>query len=218
MSAQIQTFEFDSDDDQTDDDTALVFRVTDSFENRYGDVKAVVETPAPWDTPDEMTPANEVVKALEWDDHHYQFDSDREAWTLDIGGLKDLSELAEDAGYEWEGAAKQEQERTGDTEDALGDLCEAAEEAVMNDDYEYEGGHRVKVRYAKKNGNGENTYKGQVTSVSEPNNEGRTVGLVFEDEDGKTKRVKRGDRGDVGLFSGGYHPFMGNVLEVTLIR
>lgn len=226
MSANIQTFEF-STDDQTDDDTELVFRVVDSWENRYGDQKVAVETPAPWDTPDDIEAANDIVKALEWDDHHYTFDKDRKAWTLDFSGLKPLAEMAQDAGYEWEGVADRRRRlegsdgpRKGQDDGPLGDLCEEAREAEMSSatDYEYEGGDRIKVRYAKKNGNGENVYKGRVTSVSEPNDERRTVGVVFEDENGKTKRVKRGEKGDVGLFSSGYHPYMGEVLEVTLIR
>lgn len=214
MSANVQTFEFDT-HDQTDDDTELVFQITDTFENRYGDQKAVVEAPAPWDTPDELTPANEVVKALEWDDHHYTFDKDREAWTLDMSGLRPLGELAEEEGYEWEGlqARRDRLEGPEDTgEGVLEDVAGAATE-----------GDRIKVRYAKKNGNGENTYKGQVHDAqvegeSRSYGEAQNTGIVFHDEDDKTKQVKRGDRGDVGLFSGGYHPYMGEVLEVTIIR
>lgn len=191
----------------------LTFTVTDSWANRYGDKKAAVTTPAPWDAPDEVTPANEVVKSLEWEDHHYSFDSDREAWTLDLTGLRPLKEAAEEAGYGWE-------TRLGDDAGdnlpgAFADLLERAQE-----------GDRIAVTYAKKNGNGENTYEGEVKQVrSLPEADGMNTergsrryiaGLLFEDTGGKTKRVKADDDGTPALFSSGYYPFMGEVLSVEV--
>lgn len=211
------TFEFE---DDSDDQTSLTFRVVDSWENRYGDIKAAVETPAPWDTPDEVTPANEVVKTLEWDDFHYNFDEDREAWTLDKDGLRPLAEAAEEAGYEWEGMARDDAE-DDDEDETLVALCEAAEE-----------GDHVAVTYAKKNGNGNNTYEGTVETAvvmesaadrdgwswEKRANSTRTTGIVFTDTDGKTKKLKADDDGTPALFSSGYYPFMGTLVSVEVSR
>lgn len=210
-----QTYTFSSEEDAADVD--LTFTVTDTWENRYGDQKAAVQTPAPWDVPDDAdvdADPNEVVKALEWDDFHYTFDGDdREAWTLDVEGLKPLAEMAQEAGYEWEGRAREDDaEDESEAQAALRQLAADAQE-----------GDRVKVEYLKKNGNGLNTYKGEVEIAQVGNDsddpwEERSTGLVFTDTDGKTKRVKTDDDGTPALFSSGYHPFMGVLTEVTLIR
>lgn len=216
-----ETFQFSSEEDAEDVD--LTFTVTDSWENRYGDQKAAIQTPAPWDVPDDAEVSadpNELVKELEWDDHHYTFDKDREAWTVDVSGLKPLAELAQEAGYEWEGRARSEEDdEESEAQATLRALAEAARE-----------GDRIKVQYAKKNGNGLNTYKGEV-EVAQVGQDGdpdadwdsrrrrtTSTGIVFTDENGKTKRVKEDDDGTPALFSSGYHPFMGVLTEVTLIR
>ncbi|AGM11202.1 hypothetical protein M197_gp37 [Haloarcula hispanica tailed virus 2] len=215
----VQTFQFQDEEDAEDVD--LTFRVTDSYTNRYGDQKAAVETPAPWDTPDGMTAANDVVKTLPWgeddtaedDDRegaHYTFDRDREAWTLDAEYLRDLAELAQDAGYDWEGVARSEAEDETEAQAALRELAGAAEE-----------GDTISVTYAKKNGNGLKTYKGEVELAQVGNDaqdpwERRSTGVVFTDTNGKTKRVKPDDDGTPALFSSGYHPFMGVLVSVEL--
>jgi len=219
MSASIRRYEFEAEDSEDEDETELVFRVVDSYENDYDDKKAAVETPAPWDVPDGATPPNDLVKSLEWVDHHYTFDKDRRAWTLDISGLKPLAEKAEDAGYEWKGVADRRHrlENGGDEgdegDDELEALCGAASE-----------GDTVRVQYEKKNGNGLNTYEGEVESAQvagERTGRGvraQTTGIVFWDSDGKTKRVKADDNGTPALFSSGYYPFMGELVEVELER
>lgn len=216
---EVQTFQFSDEEDAEGVD--LTFRVVDSYENRYGDQKAAVETPAPWDTPDGVTPANDVVKSLPWgeddvaedddrDGAHYTFDRDREAWTLDAEYLRDLADLAADAGYEWEGIARSEAEDETEAQVALRELAEAAAE-----------GDHISVTYAKKNGNGLNTYEGEVELAQVGNDaqdpwERRSTGVVFTDTGGKTKRVKPDDDGTPAIFSSGYHPFMGVLVSVEL--
>jgi hypothetical protein len=222
----VETFRFQDEDEADEPD--LTFTVTDSYENRYGDVKAAVETPAPWDTPDDVTPANEVVKALPWgeddadgdrDGAHYTFDEDREAWTLDQDYLRDLADLAEDAGYEWEGRARGEAEANEATaaQAQLRALAAAAE-----------AGDYIQATYVKKNGNGRNTYEGVVERAQvgdDPSEDEawdtrrrrtRETGVIFTDEGGKTKRVRTDDDGTPALYSAGYHPFMGELVYVDL--
>lgn len=213
-------------DDGGEADADLVFRVAATFENSYGDERVVVETPAPWDVPDEFDgdDPNEAVKSLSWDDHHYTFDTDdraappeaSEAWTLDKSGAAPLREAAIEAGYEWavEGG---DGEADGDERDRLDDVLAFVED-----------GDRVSVRYAKKNGNGTNAYSGEVVSVAtsfDSNGVGGpqgvrhrtgTDGLVFEDDEDKSKRVKRDDEGEPSLFSFGHYPYMGEALAVTV--
>jgi len=73
--------------------------VTDLFESEYGDVKAVLDAPAPWETPDGETPFNEAIKKAPWEDTHRTFDSDREAWTIDAEELVRVASLLADFGF-----------------------------------------------------------------------------------------------------------------------
>lgn len=203
-------------DDGDEADADLVFRVAATFENSYGDERVAVETPAPWDVPDEFDgdDPNEVVKSLSWDDHHYTFDTDdraappeaSEAWTLDKSGAAPLREAAIEAGYEWAVEGDGENEEQGDEDDLdrlTGFLAE---------------GDEVRVRYLKKNGNGVGVKAGTVTSVAGPDGGeyGSTQGVVFERDDGKYNRVKRDDEGVPAAFSNGHYPFMGEVVSVEV--
>lgn len=71
-------------------------------DTRYGR-KAVIAAPAPWETPDGLTPANEAVKATEWDETHRSFDSDRSVWTVDAMALDTVVDALVDAGWEVRG-------------------------------------------------------------------------------------------------------------------
>ena len=209
MAPKTQKFEFEQEQEEDTEEFEPVFKVTDTFESRFGDVKAVVETPAPWETPDDMTPANEIVKSLDWEQHHYSFDGDRKAWTLDMSGLKPLGEAAQEAGYEWEGGARDESPDEADNpaHEAFVALTEAASE-----------GDRLKVTYAKKNGNGLNTYKGEVSYAYLDEFDSTQNYVVWQDTDGKRKTLQLGEKGDPAIFSNGYHPFMGNLVEVTVVK
>jgi len=44
--------------------------------------RAVLDTPAPWNTPDDETPANEAIKETPYGEVQYEFDDDRGAWIL----------------------------------------------------------------------------------------------------------------------------------------
>lgn len=226
-------------EDDADDDRPE-FRVVATWTNAYGDERVTVESPAPWDTPDDMTPANEVVKSLPWSDGeaaetegdldegaYYAFDDDdraapseaAKAWSFAKAAAPALRELALEAGYAWTVEAGEDDE----DDEADPDRFDHLLGAVEADD-------RVAVRYAKKNGNGVNTYEGRVVRVALGNytHSGRTGhtkrerhrtgddALVFEDEDGKMKKVKRDDDGVPSLYSSGYYPYMGEVLAVTL--
>jgi len=221
----------------TDDEAGevdLAFSVAATFTNSYDDERVVVETPAPWDTPDDMTGANEIIKSLPWDDDeaedhpdldagvHYTFDDDdreappeaSEAWALDKHGAAALKAEAEAAGYEWHaGVFESAEGDDGETDaDALDRLAAFAEQ----DD-------RVRARYRKKNGNGVGAYEGEVHSAAvegaedERGYEVRTTGVVFEDENDRSKRLKRDDDGVPAMFSNGHYPFMGELLSVEVV-
>jgi hypothetical protein len=72
--------------------------VTEIYESEYG-LKAALDAPAPWDTPDDETPFNEAIKTTPWDDTHRTFDSDREAWTVDANELVGVASVLSDYGY-----------------------------------------------------------------------------------------------------------------------
>ena len=72
--------------------------VTTVFESEYG-LKAVLEAPAPWETPDDETPFNEAIKATPWEETHRTFDPDREAWTVDAAELVGVASVLSDDGY-----------------------------------------------------------------------------------------------------------------------
>ena len=192
-----------------DDTDELAFRVTDEYVNGYGDDRIVVETPAPWDTPDGMTPANEVVKSLNWNDHHYTFDKGRKAWTLDVSGTKALKQAAADAGYNYEDVRTPTHITDDEEESEVDDVFTEVLATVAE-------GDEVVVRYEKKNGNGVAEYAGTVESVA-PEGEGyRYTGLGFYDANGKHKTVKRDDDGVPSIYSSGYHPYMGSVVSVSV--
>ncbi|QPL12253.1 hypothetical protein HrrHc1_160 [Halorubrum phage Hardycor1] len=225
-----RSFVFDLDRDDEADEGDLVFRAVERFENSYGDTRIVLDTPAPWDTPDDVTGANEVIKSLPWGDEdaeehddldegvHYAFDDDdrhapasaSDAWTIDKHGAAALREAAIDAGYEWvvewSDEADDEDER-----DTLDDLLAFAAE-----------GDEVVVRYHKKNGNGIGTKSGVVTVSDDGTGEDRygrspTAGMVLRRDDGRTNRVRRDDDTNPAVFSSGRYPFMGELASVEVV-
>lgn len=72
--------------------------VTEIYRSEFG-LKAVLDAPAPWETPDDETPFNEVIKTTPWEDVHYDFDNERKAWTVDASELSRLSSVFRDYGY-----------------------------------------------------------------------------------------------------------------------
>jgi hypothetical protein len=209
------------------DDDEMAFEVLGTWTNTYDDKRATVETPAPWDVPDDFDgqAPNDLIKDLPWKDEeaddgtgaYYTFDDDNraapsyadEAWTLDAAKLDDLRELAEAEGYEWVDSSDDD-----NPDEQFEDLLDFVQD-----------GDRIEVTYEKKNGNGLKTYAGEVASFKRVHNTpstgydmstGKTWGVIFEDDSGKTKRVKEGDDGEVSLFSNGRYPFMGEVVTVTV--
>lgn len=220
---ETRTFTFENADG--DDDDALAFTVVDEWTNHYDDQKVAVETPAPWDVPDDFDgdAPNDIVKSLPWNDDdaadhatltegvHYKFDDSRKAWTLDAHGLDALQQAAEAEGYAWA------DERDADPVEYDDELTALAEFAQRDD--------TIAVTYAKKNGNGENVYAGTVQDASAVGDKhyGHANGVtatedrvVFLDTDGKGKKVKRDDDGVPSLYSSGYHPYMGAVVEIRV--
>lgn len=72
--------------------------VTAITETKYG-LKAVLDGPAPWETPDDERPMNEVLKSTPWEENHRTFDSDRKAWTVDADELTRTASVLKDCGY-----------------------------------------------------------------------------------------------------------------------
>jgi hypothetical protein len=228
-------------DDTDTDDTDTVIRITEEYENRYGDQKVAIETPAPWEIEEQAAdpdadeydvgtewddnshavavPPNAVIKALIWNEHHYEFHGADDAghidnqWTIDVSGIDRLREAATDAGYQWDDDRGTDPDHylADDQPDGLDRLTAFAEE-----------GDTVRVRYLKKNGNGIGTKEGEVTQAATGDEETEygyspTQGLVFERADGNTTKLKRDDDNDPGVFGGGYYPFMGQPVSVEVV-
>ena len=200
-----RTFLFGDDDTGTPEVVLL-----DEYTNRYGDTRVVIETPAPWDTPDGMTPANELVKALEWDDHHWSFEEEHRlsghenVWIVDDSGLEPITESATAAGYEV--VDHRDTPHGGYTQHPdLAALCSFVEE-----------GDRVVVRYVSKQSGNEMEKEGTVTDAQAAETPDLTTGLVFRRPDGGTNYVKEGDRGEPGVFSNSRYPFMGEPVSVEV--
>lgn len=198
--AQIE-FEFEGDSD--DEEQADIY-VTETFENSYGDQRAVLDG--------DTYEAKEIIK-FDWETTHHSFDDQRKAWVVDEDALVELTRRLTEEGYSVDFRKPENQ----DDPDLL-DVMDALTEVVQDGDH-------IEVTYEMKNGNGLNTYEGEVVSSKRvytgkntgyDMETGKAWGVVFEDTDGKVKRVKGDDNGVPSLFSGGYHPFMGTVVNVVV--
>lgn len=79
-------------------DGGPVVTVIGTEDSEY-DKKAVLDAPAPWDCPDRLTPANEVIKSPGWQTTHHDFDSSRKVWLIDLDTLELVASELRDAGY-----------------------------------------------------------------------------------------------------------------------
>jgi len=205
-----RAFLFGLDDDENTDPEV---RVLGSFVNRWDDERVVLETPAPWETPDGMTAGNDLVKSLEWEEHHYSFEETlrrpgieaENVWVIDTSGVEPLREAAEAEGYEWTedgGAPTQDEETVRD----LSQFLEAAD--YDRDERELVGGDHVTVRYESKQ-------TGDIKQRSGVVNIRGGGSFSFERDDGRTNKVKAED-GEVGIYSTSRYPFMGRVVSVEV--
>ena len=195
--------------DEGDEEPEVV--LLDEYTNRYGDDRVVVETPAPWETDDGMTPANEVVKSLEWEDHHYTFEETVEVdydhayedvWVMDTSGVNELAQRVIDAGYTLVDARDTESGPDLD-ESYLAALRFAAR------------GDRAVLRYESKQTGGVKSKEGDVTHVeADPDN--GTTGLVIERDDGGVNKLLAGDGGGGEVHSTSRYPFMGEAVSVEI--
>ncbi|ERJ05110.1 hypothetical protein HLRTI_002909 [Halorhabdus tiamatea SARL4B] len=185
-----ESFEFDQGSDVTPDAW-----VKEKFTNRYGDERAVLVG----DTYEVMIDGG-VKEEADWDKTHPDFDGQREEWLVDVDGLEHLAEVAEEKGFT---VATATGDDGIDEDSALFNAVDTAEE-----------GDKIEVEYAQKNGKGTNTKSGEITQSSVTFDD--TPVLVFVRDDGQTMRVKPDEHGDTGLFSGGYHPFVGAVTVVEI--
>jgi len=231
-----RTFLFDAALD-TDDEPDLTFEAVGQWTNSYDDERVTVETVAPWDVPDSFDGAdpNDTIKRLPWGDDetdedddregaHYTFDEDNQAapryaadaWTLDAEYVDDLRELVTAEGYEFVDS------RGDDDADDEPD----GDRAVFEDLLAYvSSGDTIRVTYQKKSNGGLNTYEGTITrhtTVYTGRNSGytqgtgETWGVVFDDTDGKAKRVKIDDDEQAAIYSNSRYPYMGQVEHVTV--
>lgn len=204
-----RTFLLGGDDEETDEEPEVV--LLDEYTNRYGDDRVVVETPAPWDTDDGMTPANEVVKSLEWEDHHYTFEETVEVdydhayedvWVIDASGVSGLAQRSLDAGYALVDA----------TDAELGpDLDESYLAALR---FAARGDHAV-LRYESKQTGDTKSKEGVVTTAQADPDDG-TTGLVIRRDDGGTNKLLAGDGGAGEVHSTSRYPFMGEAVSVEV--
>lgn len=163
--------------------------VEETFVNRYENDRAVLAG----DTYGLMVGEGDsgIKQHLNWDTTHHEFDEQRSEWIVDVDGLGHLAEVAD------------EYDMTVATETDDSTLLEAVEHV--------EEGAKIDVKYVQKNGNGTNTKTGGVhsTNVSVPV-------IVFIREDGQTMRVKPDEHGDISLYTGGHHPFVGTVTSLAI--
>lgn len=202
-----------------DDETELTVAVTEKWTNRYDDVRVEVETPAPWDTPDDMTPANDLIKSLPWGDDeaddgetpaHYKFDESREAWVIDAAAVDDLADVVTEAGYTFvafDDAAADDESDVEQTE-AVETFAAALEAA--------ENGDRVTLTYEKANGNGLAEKTGDVETLTEFTNDRMTPGLVIRRDDGNVTKTRLDDDDVPAVFSKGRYPYMGRLVAVDI--
>lgn len=183
-----ETFEFEQNSDAPD------LWVDETFTNRYGDERGVLGG----DSYGVLVDGG-VKEDLDWDTIHHKFDGQRKEWLVDIDGLEHLANVADEHGF----AVATETNDGVNDEDPLFDAAEHANEGAI-----------VQVEYVQKNGNGTNLKSGEVRSAT-ITHDGTPV-IVFVRDDGQTMRVKPDERGDAGLFTGGYHPFVGAVTTLNI--
>lgn len=193
-----KAFEFENSTDDSPD-----VWVNGEYVNQYGDTRVVLGG----DTYDVFV-KGDVKADLDWDITHHKFEDplpfrakdvsgEEKAWTVDKDGLMHLAEVAEESGFTVETSEGQVAD-----DDPLFDVVEFVEV-----------GGEVEVTYEKKNGNGRATKSGEVTAADVDT--GEPI-VVFRRDDGQVMRVRPDEFGEAGLFSGGYHPFVGSVVEVEV--
>lgn len=199
METETNAFEFVFEDSNDDDESPDVY-VTETFTDRWGTERAVLDG--------ETYEAKEIIK-FDWETTHHKFDGSRKAWLVDADSLDELAEKLAEGDYSFadlsEGAA-------GDGEaDVFDELLESAAE-----------GDRIEVTYAKKNGNGSAVREGKVfdshlaTEADRRDPYAPDSRLMFRDSEGKTKRLARDDRGRPSIYSSGYYPYMGSLESVRV--
>jgi len=222
-------------DDSGDEDDAPTMEVITEYTNSYGTQRAIIQTPKPWFVPDNMTPPNEVVKSLPWDDTdaeshdsaekgiHYSFndgDADappeaEKAWTIDAHGVDALRQEAQAEGYDWV------DNRTPNVTDTVGGFDDLLDEVEGGDGLDYllsivEPGDTLTVRYLKKTGSGIGSKSGKVTHIA-PGGKGRIQGLSIKRDDDQYNNIKRDDEGTPSIFSQSQYPFMGVIVSVEVV-
>lgn len=183
-----ETFEFDAETAETPD-----IWVGETFTNRYGDERAVLAGDSYG-----VLIQGEVKDALDWEETHHKWNDRREEWLVDVDGLEHLEEVAAEHGF----TVAADAEEGIDKESPLFDAVEHAEE-----------GASISVEYGQKNGNGTNDKAGEVDRADIHQGE---PFITFVRDDGQTMRVKADEHGDIGLFTGGYHPFVGTVVSIEI--
>lgn len=198
--------------------------VARQFTNRYGDDRLVIDSPAPWNTPDGVEPFNDIIGGLEWDEHHQTFEDEwrrhreplEDVWLVDTSAEDDLREAATEAGYEWVDARGEDYSQSPDPERALVDLAAFVEEADWDHERGAHGGDVVVVRYESKQTGETKSKEGMVNSANAEDEPGRTVGISFVRDDGNSNTVRADDGGSTAIFSNGRYPFMGEVESVEV--
>lgn len=197
MNDEAQTYEFEE-VEQPD------IRVAETFVNSYGDKRAVLKG--------DTYNAKETIK-FDWDTTHHDFDESRSAWVVDADSLDILATKLQSDGYTV--ALTDEDEAI---EDGFPEMC-----GNLND------GAAIAVTYQMKNGNGTKTIRGVVKNakklhdgrdtgvILQTEQDGRSSKVVFVDEDGKTKWLKRGKYDQPALFCDSQYPFMGSLESVEII-
>lgn len=208
-----QTFVADAQLAADGDDANTAFRLLDKYQNRFNDLKIVVDAPAPWKAPDDLQAPNDLIKSIgEWEEHHWDMaepssvgvEAEDKVWTLDASALQPLQETLAESGYEWVDARDDDNDDNDET-----DVLDAVAGFVAE-------GDDITVRYDMANGDGVGEKAGRVDAAYEGEGRGVSKAVSFTRDDGNVNRIKYDDNGEPSIFSGGYYPFMGQILSVAV--
>ena len=185
------TIDFETDEDEGQQPDVYV---EDTFVNKYDDKRAELAG----DTYSAMV-EDDLKEILDWEVTHHKFNKPTKTWLIDFDALDYFKGAIEELGYTFSASVDDDAEGS---DDALTQLHDGVEE-----------GDRITVEYWQKNGEGDNSKAGMVTSIED----GPEVNFVRDDDQWMSVRYDKFWK--PALFTGGStSPFVGTVKAVTVDR
>lgn len=160
--------------------------IADSFENRYGDQRVVLDG--------DTYEAKEIIK-FDWDTTHHDFDDNRKAWIVDADAIPELSRRLEAGGF---------------------DLGEVQRDRFFQLHEYVEHGDDIRVEYEKKNTGEPGEYEGRVVEVGRTGQGNIQIQFRRHDDDHwmRIERDKYGKV--ALFTGGSHAPFVGQVDRVVV--